>query len=58
MNQVQAYCLLNQYELNAEEIALIFQTCLNYLTFQEAPGLSNRVLENMELNVGFKATPP
>jgi len=58
MNQVQTYCLLNQYELNAEEIGIIFQACLNYLTFQEATELSNKVLENMELNAGFKHRPP
>jgi len=29
MNQVQTYCLLNQYELNVEEIGIIFQACLN-----------------------------
>jgi len=33
MNQVQTYCLLNQYDLTAEEIGLIFQVCLNYVTF-------------------------
>jgi len=58
MNQVQTYCLLNQYDLTVEEIGLIFQACLNYLTFQEAIELSNKVLENMELNAGFKIRPP
>jgi len=58
MNQVQTYCLLNQYDLTAEEIELIFQACLNYLIFQEAPELSNKVLENMELNAGFNSRPP
>jgi len=58
MNQVQTYCLLNQYDLTVEEIRLIFQACLNYLTFQEAKELSNKVLENMELNAGFKSRPP
>jgi len=58
MNQVQTYWLLNQYTLDAEEIEVIFQACLNYLTFQEAPELSNRVLEKMELETGFKARPP
>jgi len=29
MNQVQTYCLLNQYDLTVEEIGLIFQACLN-----------------------------
>jgi len=57
MNQVQTYCLLNQYKLNIEEIGLIFQACLNYLTSQEAPELSNKVLEDMELNTGFKSRP-
>jgi len=58
MNQVQTYCLLNQYELSVEEIGIIFQACLNYLIFQEASELSNKVLENMELNAGFKIRPP
>ena len=58
MNQVQTYCLLNQYELAMEEIELIFEICLNYLTYQEASELSNHVLENMELNAGFKTSPP
>jgi len=57
MNQVQTYCLLNQYELIVEEIGIIFQACLNYLTFQEATELNNKVLENMELNAGFKHRP-
>jgi len=58
MNQVQTYCLHNQYDLTVEEIESIFQPCLNYLTFQEAPELSNKVLESMELNAGFKSRPP
>jgi len=58
MNQVQTYCLLNQYELNVEEIGIIFQACLNYLTFQETPELSNKVQEDTELNAGFKNRPP
>jgi len=58
MNQVQTYCLLNQYDLTVDEIGLIFQACLNYLTFKEAPELSNKVLENMELNAEFKSRPP
>ena len=58
MNQVQTYCLLNQYELDIEEIELIFQACLNYLTYQEASELSNHALENMELNAGFKLRLP
>jgi len=58
MKQVQTYCLLNQYELNIEEIAIIFQACLNYLTFQEATELSNKVLENVELNAEFNKRPP
>jgi len=58
MNQVQTYCLLNQYDLTIEEIGIIFQACLNYLTFQEASELSNKVLENMELNAGIKTRPP
>jgi len=31
---------------------------LNYLTFQEAPELSNKALEDMELNAGFNKRPP
>jgi len=58
MNQIQTYCLLNQYDLTAEEIGLIFQPCLDYLTFQEAAELSNKVLESMELNAKFKMRPP
>jgi len=58
MNQVQTYCLFNQYELIVEEIGIIFQACLNYLTFQKATELSNKVLENIELNPGFKHRPP
>jgi len=58
MNQVQTYSLLNQYELSPEEIGLIFQACLNYLTFQDAAELSNKVLEDRELNAGFKPRPP
>jgi len=58
MNQVQTHCLLNQYDLTIEEIGLIFQACLNYLTFQEAKELSDMVLENMELNKGFSSRPP
>jgi len=58
MNRVQTYCLLNQYDLTIEEIGLIFQACLNYLTFQEAKELSNKVLEKMELNAGFSSRPP
>jgi len=58
MNQVQTYCLLNQYELNVEEIGIISQACLNYLTFQEASELSNKVLESMVLNARAKARPP
>jgi len=58
MNQVQIYCLLNQYELAMEEIGLIFQACLNYLTYQEALELSNHALENIELNAGFKSRLP
>jgi len=58
MNQVQTYCLLNQYYLTVEEIGLIFQACLNYLTFQEGAELRNKVLENMQLNAGFKVRPP
>jgi len=58
MNQVQTYCLLNQYDLTVEEIGLFFQACLNYLTFQEAKELSDKVLENMELNAGFRSRPP
>jgi len=58
MNQVQTYCLLNQYDLNIEEIGLIFQACLNYLIFQEAAELSDKVLDNMELNKGFSSRPP
>jgi len=37
---------------------MIFQECLNYLTFQEATELSNNVLEDRELNAGFKERPP
>jgi len=58
MNQVQTYSLLNQYDLNFEEIGVIFQACLNYLTFQEVPELSNRVLDKMELEAGFRHKPP
>jgi len=58
MNQVQTYCLLNQYELSVEEVGIIFQACLNYLTFQEAQELSNRVLDNLELEAGFNKRPP
>jgi len=58
MNQVQSYCLLNQYELSIEEIDIIFQACLNYLTFQEATELSDKGLESIELNQGFKHRPP
>jgi len=58
MNQVQTYCLLNQYDLNVEEIGVIFQACLNYRTFQEAPELSNRVLDKIELKAEFKHRPP
>jgi len=58
MNQVQTYCLHNQYKLNVEEIGIIFQVCLNYLTFQEVSELNNKVLEDMELNTGFKQRPP
>jgi len=58
MNQVQTYYLLNQYELNDKEIELIFQTCLNYPSFQEAAELSDKVLEDMEIKAGFKARPP
>jgi len=31
---------------------------LNYLTFQEALEFSDKALENMELNAGFKSRPP
>jgi len=31
---------------------------LNYLTFQEAPNLKSKVLEDIELNAGFKTRPP
>jgi len=58
MNQVQTYCLLNQYDITIVEIGLIFQACLNYLTFQEAAELSNKVLDSMELNAGFSSRPP
>ena len=58
MNQVQTYCLLNQYELSIKEIGIIFQACLNYLTFQEATELSNKVLESMDLGTGFNKRPP
>jgi len=58
MNQVQTYDLLNQYELTVEEIGLIFQACLNYLTYQEASKLSKHALKNMNLNTGFKVRPP
>jgi len=54
MNQVQTYCLLNQYDLAIEEIGLILQAYLNYVNYQEASELSNHKLQNMELNVGFK----
>jgi len=52
------YCLFNQYNLTVEDIGLIFQACLNYLTFQEAAELRNKVLENMGLDAGFKVRPP
>jgi len=58
MNQVQTYCLLNQHEINIDVIGIIFKAYLNYLTFQEAAELSNKVLENMELNAGFNKRPP
>jgi len=58
MNQVQTYCLLNQYELASENIGLIFQACLNCLSYQEASELSKHTLTNMELNAGFKSRPP
>jgi len=58
MNQVQTYCLLDQYELTIEEIGLIFEACLNYLIYQEATELSNHALNNMELNAGFQSRPP
>ena len=58
MNQVQTYFRLNQYELAVEEIGLIFQVCLNYLTNQEVSKLNNHTLENIELIVGFKSRPP
>jgi len=57
MNQVQTYCLLNQYILISEEMDITFQACLNYITFQEAPELSNKVLELMDLGAGFKTRP-
>jgi len=58
MNQVQTYCLFNQYERSMKEIGIILQACLNYLMFQEAPGLSDKVLENIELEAGFKTRQP
>jgi len=58
MNQVQTYCLLNQYELSIEEIEIIFQVCLNYLTLQEASELSDKVLTSMDLKAGFRVKPP
>jgi len=58
MNQVQTYCLLNQYEINIEEIVVILQACLNYLTYQEASWLQSHKLKNMDLELGFKSRPP
>jgi len=58
MNQAQTYCLLNQYDITIIEIGLIFQPCWNYLTFQEAAELSDKVLDSMELNARFSSRPP
>jgi len=57
MNQVQTYYLLNQYELDIQEIGVIFQVCLNYLTYQEVSELHNHALKEIELKVGFKTRP-
>jgi len=58
MNQVQRYYLLNQYELEGEEIELIFQACLNYLTYQEATEVNKHALKGINLNTGFKERLP
>jgi hypothetical protein len=49
MNQVQTYLLLNQYIFTPEEQGLVFNACLNYLSYQEASELSNKAVEDMEL---------